>query len=165
MAPPSVVDTLNRTKMYSDYHSGLLLQAAILEFCQRGFYDKHLSELATIHRKKSRRLVEAMSRHFPPEASWTEPEGGYAFWVTLPEGVSSQALLNESALAGVLFTPGSHFFVSERGDHHLRLSISRAPLDRIDEGVKCLGEIVKRLYMASGAHFRRQSTKESLFHI
>ncbi len=165
VAPPSVVDTLNRTKMYSDYHSGLLLQAAILEFCQRGFYDKHLSELATIHRKKSRRLVEAMSRHFPPEASWTEPEGGYAFWVTLPEGVSSQALLNESALAGVLFTPGSHFFVSERGDHHLRLSISRAPLDRIDEGVKCLGEIVKRLYMASGAHFRRQSTKESLFHI
>lgn len=165
VAPPGVVDTLNRTKMYSDYHSGHLHQAAILEFCRRGYYDEHLRELAMIHRKKARRLVAALSRHFPPEASWTEPQGGYAFWVTLPEGLSSQTLLNESARAGVLFTPGQHFFVSELGDRHLRLSISRAPLDRIDEGVKCLGEIVKRLYVASGASRRRQATKESVFHI
>jgi DNA-binding transcriptional MocR family regulator len=165
VAPPGVVDTLNRTKMYSDYHSGHLHQAAILEFCRRGYYDEHLRELATIHRKKARRLVEALTRYFPTESSWTEPQGGYAYWITLPEGVSSQTLLSESARAGVLFTPGRHFFVSERGDQHLRISISRAPLDRIDEGIKCLGDIVKKLYVASGASSRRQSTKESVFHI
>lgn len=165
VAPPDVVEPLSRTKMFSDYHSSLLLQAAVLEFCQRGHYDEHLRQLSGIYREKSRVLVESMARHFPEEVSWTEPQGGYAFWITLPEAVSSQALLAESAPLGVVFTPGSHFFATDGGDRHLRLSISRVPVERIEEGVRQLGRIIKQVLAASGTSRRRQTTRESVIHI
>jgi DNA-binding transcriptional MocR family regulator len=165
VAPRAVVETLSRTKMFSDYHSSPLLQAAVLEFCRRGHYQEHLSRLTRIYRKKSRRLVDAMTRYFPAEISWTEPDGGYAYWITLPEGVSSQALLSESAPAGILFTPGTHFFTGDGGDCHFRMSISRVPVDRIDEGIRCLGEIIQRLLVATGLTKRHPSARETLFHI
>ncbi len=166
VAPHAVVETLSRTKMFSDYHSSPLLQAAVLEFCRRGHYQEHIRRLTKIYRKKSRRLVEAMTRYFPDETSWTEPDGGYAYWITLPEGVSSQALLSESARAGVVFTPGNHFFTGDEGDGSFRMSISRVPLDRIDEGIQCLGEILQRLLAATGTRGRRPPPdREAVFHI
>jgi GntR family transcriptional regulator/MocR family aminotransferase len=144
VAPAPVVETLGRSKLISDYHTSLLLQAAVLEFCRRGHYDRHLERLASIYRKKSRTLVRALERHFPPDTRFTKPEGGYAFWITLPEGVSSEALLSESAKSGVLFTPGTFFFARGEGDRFLRLSISKVSEDRIDEGVARLSAILAR---------------------
>lgn len=165
VAPPAVVETLSRTKMFSDYHSSALLQAAVLEFCRRGHYEEHLRRLTRVYRKKGRLLVDAMTRHFPAGVSWTEPEGGYAYWITLPEGVSSSSLLSESELAGVLFTSGNHFFTGDGGDRFFRLSISRVPTERIDGAVQCLGEIIQRLLVGAGLTERRRSAREAAFHI
>jgi 2-aminoadipate transaminase len=144
VAPPPVVAMLGRTKLIADYHTSLLLQAAVLEFCREGHYDRHLKRLASIYRDKSRTLTRALERFFPGNVSWTRPEGGYAFWVTLPEGLSADTLLEESAGAGVLFTPGSNFFARGDGDRYLRLSISRVPSERIAEGIERLGAILTR---------------------
>ncbi len=144
VASEPVVATLGRSKLIADYHTSLLLQAAVLEFCREGHYDRHLKRLASIYRNKSRRLTEALERFFPEDVSWTRPEGGCAFWVTLPAPVSADVLLEESAREGVLFTPGSNFFLRGGGDRYLRLSISRVPLERIAEGIQRLGAIVTR---------------------
>jgi GntR family transcriptional regulator/MocR family aminotransferase len=145
VAPKPVVEALGRSKLISDYHTSMLLQAAVLEFCKQGHYDRHLKRLAGIYRDKSRRLHDALERFFPPEARWTRPEGGYALWVTLPDGLSAEAILAESAKAGVLFTPGSHFFArgaGAEGDRFFRLSISRVSKDRIEEGIRRLGRVL-----------------------
>jgi DNA-binding transcriptional MocR family regulator len=144
VASEAVVATLGRSKLIADYHTSLLIQAAVLEFCREGHYDRHLKRLASIYRAKSRTLTDALERFFPEEIRWTRPEGGYAFWVTLPEELSADALLEESARAGVLFTPGSNFFARGEGDRYLRLSISRVPKERIAEGIEKLGAILTR---------------------
>jgi DNA-binding transcriptional MocR family regulator len=165
VAPPEVVEPLSRTKKFSDYHSSLLLQAALLEFCQRGYYEEHIQNLTRVYRQKSRLLVESMKRYLPPEVTWTEPEGGYAFWITLPEDVSTRTLLTESARDGVVFTPGSHFFAGDGGDRCFRLSISRVRVDRIEEGVRRLGAIIKRMLREKETNGGRPSARESVFHI
>jgi DNA-binding transcriptional MocR family regulator len=144
VAPRGVVSILGRSKLISDYHTSLLLQAAVLAFCLEGHYDRHLKRLAAIYREKSRTLTRALERYFPSGVQWTRPEGGYAFWVSLPKGLSAEALLEESSKAGVLFTPGSHFFARGEGERFFRLSISRVPADRIEEGVERLGRILTR---------------------
>jgi DNA-binding transcriptional MocR family regulator len=166
VAHSSVVATLGRAKLIADYHSSLLLQAAVLEFCREGLYDRHLKRLAAIYRDKSQTLTRALAGHLPASVSWTRPEGGYAFWVTLPETVSAEALLEESARAGVLFTPGSNFFPGGDGDRFLRLSISRVPNDRIDEGIERLGSILARYETESNENPRsRALTHEPALHI
>jgi len=164
VAPPELVRTLSRAKMFTDYHTSLLLQAAVLEFCERGHYQEHLQNLARVNREKSGILVEAMNRHFPSEVSWTEPEGGYAFWITLPEHLSSEELLSQGAREGVLFTPGSQFFTNGEGERFLRLSISRVPADRIEEGVRRLGSLIERR-VAEERGRPLQPAGEPMFHI
>jgi DNA-binding transcriptional MocR family regulator len=139
-----MVGALGRSKLIADYHTSLLLQAAVLEFCSAGHYDRHLKRLAAIYRDKSRTLIQALERHFPESVGWTRPEGGYAFWITLPEELSAEALLEESTRAGVLFTPGSNFFARGEGDRYLRLSISKVRKERIAEGIERLGAILAR---------------------
>jgi DNA-binding transcriptional MocR family regulator len=166
VAPPPVVAMLGRTKLIADYHTSLLLQAAVLEFCREGHYDRHLKRLASIYRDKSRTLTRALEHFFPANVSWTRPEGGYAFWVTLPEALSADAILEESARAGVLFTPGSNFFALGEGDRFLRLSISRVPLERIAEGIERLGAILTRHGQESNDKGRtRALPREPALHI
>jgi GntR family transcriptional regulator/MocR family aminotransferase len=164
VAPLELVRTLSRTKMFTDYHTSLLLQAAVLEFCERGHYEEHLKNLARVNRKKSRLLVQAMTDYFPDGVSWTEPEGGYAFWITLPGHLSSELLLAEGARAGVLFSPGGQFFTGGDGNRFLRLSISRVPAERIEEGVRRLGKLIER-QMATKPGRSPQPAGEPVFHI
>jgi DNA-binding transcriptional MocR family regulator len=162
VAPAAVTRVLGRAKMLADYHTSLLLQASVLEFCRRGHYDAHLRGLARLGRKKGQRLLEAMGRHFPPGTTWTYPEGGHAFWITLPEGLRAERLLAEAEREGVLFTPGATFFSGSGGERSLRLSISRVPLERIDEGVARLAAIIKRHLAAQPS---RVTAHEPAFHI
>jgi len=151
VAPTDVFDALSRSKLISDYHTSLLLQAAVLNFCNRGHYDAHLERLARIYREKSRTLVAALERYFPEGVTWTQPEGGFAFWITLPESESAEAVLAEAANDGVVFTPGAHFFARGEGRRFLRLSISRVPVERIEEGMRRLGNVLERRLMRAGA--------------
>jgi 2-aminoadipate transaminase len=166
VAPEPMVAALGRSKLIADYHTSLLLQAAVLEFCREGHYDRHLKRLAGIYRDKSRTLIQALERHFPAEVGWTRPEGGYAFWITLPEALSAEAILEESARAGVLFTPGSTFFTGGEGDRYLRLSISKVPVRRIADGIERLGRILAQLLRESTDTGRVRATpQEPAFHI
>ncbi|HXV59480.1 MAG TPA: PLP-dependent aminotransferase family protein [Vicinamibacteria bacterium] len=165
VADREVVAAIERSKLIADYYTSLLLQAAGLEFCLRGHYDRHLKRLAAIYRQKSQRLVRALERHFPDNVSWTTPEGGYAFWVTLPEGLSAESLLQDSVREGVIFTPGSHFFAAGGGESFLRLSISRVPVERIEEGVVRLGAALRRLGDQSGRGSSPSREQMPAFHI
>ena len=36
-------------------------------------------------------MLEELAEHMPDGATWTKPAGGFFVWVTLPEGIDSQA--------------------------------------------------------------------------
>ena len=38
-------------------------------------------------------LMAGLAEHMPEGTSWTHPNGGFFVWVTLPEGLDSQAML------------------------------------------------------------------------
>lgn len=165
VAPTEVTRVLCRAKMLADYHTSLLLQAAVLEFCRRGHYEAHLRSVARLGRKKGERLLESMRKHFPAGTSWTHPEGGHAFWITLAEGLRADRLLAEAQREGVLFTPGATFFSGTGGERCLRLSISRVSVERIEEGVRRLGAIIKRHLAALSSEPSPIVAHEPAFHI
>jgi DNA-binding transcriptional MocR family regulator len=63
--------------------------------------------------------------------------------VSLPEGLDSEALLEECALEGVLYSPGRWFFVNG-GSGHLRLCFGNVAAEDIERGVERLGRVVRR---------------------
>jgi DNA-binding transcriptional MocR family regulator len=94
------------------------------------------------YRRRRDTLLQALSRHCTAGVTWTQPQGGFSLWLTLPPGVNSQSLLPEAAREGVLYTPGALFYADGGGRNQLRLSFSEIPLKRIDEGVQRLAKVI-----------------------
>jgi 2-aminoadipate transaminase len=66
-------------------------------------------------------------------------------WVTLPKRLSALELFEHAVKENVAFVPGTPFFVDGGGANHMRLNFSNADEERIEEGIKRLGRIIKSL--------------------
>jgi DNA-binding transcriptional MocR family regulator len=142
VAPPEVMERLVAAKRVSDLHTSALIQAAIYHFCRRRLLDQHMTRMRLEYRRRRDALLQALGRHCAAGVTWTQPQGGFSLWLTLPPGVHSQSLLPEAARQGVLYTPGALFYADGGGQNQLRLSFSEVPLERIDEGVRRLAKVI-----------------------
>ena len=78
----------------------------------------------------------------PPGVTWTRPRGGFFVWLTLPAGISVGPLQEAAREQGVLFAPGTGFFVGGGGERNLRLAFSFVPPDEIERGVAILAQAI-----------------------
>ena len=67
-------------------------------------------------------------------------------WLRLPGDLSADTLLPLAVEAGVDFMPGSSFYPDGTDDRGwLRLNFVVQPVEEIDEGIRRLGEAIRRL--------------------
>ena len=95
-------------------------------------------------------MESALRDHFPEGARWTTPEGGYFYWVDLPETVDTAALLPQATEAGVPYVKGADFCSAGRGRSSLRLAFSAVSPDQIEEGIARLGGVLTRALAPAG---------------
>ncbi|MBI4242315.1 MAG: PLP-dependent aminotransferase family protein, partial [Candidatus Rokubacteria bacterium] len=145
VAPAPVLERLEAAKQLSDIHTSPLIQAAVYHFCQRRLLERHLRRSAAEYGRRRAVLLSALSRHMPKGASWTQTQGGFSLLVTLPEGLDAVTLLPRALDRGVAFTPGDAFFLEGGGERTLRLSFSSVPANRVEEGVRRLGEAIREM--------------------
>jgi GntR family transcriptional regulator/MocR family aminotransferase len=143
LAPGPVIERLAAAKQLADLHTSALLQAAVHRFCERRLLEHHAARVVREYGRRRGLMLTALARRMPEGVTWTEPEGGFSLLVTLPAGLDAAALLPRALERGVAFTPGAVFFVDASGERTLRLSFSAVRADRIDEGVKRLGEVIR----------------------
>jgi len=132
-------------KRTTDYHTPLVLQAALEEFCRRGDYDAHLRRLRRTYRTRMAAATAAFEKHLPPDVRWRVPQGGYCLWVELPARIPVDELLSRLARDGVHVTPGRHFFANEPEFGCFRMSISRTNEEQIEAGIGILGRHLRDL--------------------
>ncbi len=150
VADPELIARLTQLKRTTDFHSSVLLQAALAEFIERGDYDRHLRRLRRVYRERMARTASALEAHMPRGTRWRVPAGGYCVWLELPEGVSDEELVARCARDGVRLLPGRHFFTRNPGYGCVRLSISRVDDDDIETGLARLGHHLEALTKQSG---------------
>jgi len=143
VAPPPLRETINRLRRCTDLTAGLFGQAAVHRFCERGLLDRHLDRVREVNGRRLRALADSMEEHFPDEASWTRPDGGMSLWVTLPRDLDAVEILLDARREGVNFSPGPLFHVDGGGGNAFRLSFTLEKEDRIAEGVRIIGGIIK----------------------
>ncbi|QKY19125.1 PLP-dependent aminotransferase family protein [Halolamina sp. CBA1230] len=115
-------------------------QSVLGRYMDAGHYQPTLDELLDGYERRRDAMLDALDRHLPPGSSWTEPEGGFFLWVTLPEGVDAEEMLPLAAEEGVTYLPGERFFVgnSGQGTRSARLSFSHCSPEELEEGVAAL---------------------------
>ena len=145
VAPESVITRLVQMKQGADLHSSTFCQMVAYEVAKDGFLDRHVRTIRELYRERRDAMLDALGRHLPPEAGWTKPQGGLFLWLTLPEGFDSAHLLKEAlGQEREAFVPGASFFPRGGGERTCRLNFSYVGPDRIDEGIRRLGSVIKR---------------------
>ncbi len=134
-------------KQGSDTHSPNLTQALVAEYINQGNMPPHIEYICGVYSKSCRVMVDAMDRYFPKWVKYNDPEGGLFIWCTLPEGWDADALFKRSvAEKRVAFVPGAPFYAEKgAGANTFRLNFSAEPEERITEGIRRLGELLREM--------------------
>lgn len=129
-------------KLLHDYHVSTVSQAIVSEYLASGHYRRHLTHLHSKHQQSRHAMLNALQRHFPTEASWTNPNGGIFLWVQLPTTISMPAFCQAALSQNVLVADGRWFFPDGQGYNAMRVSFSPKP-EVIEQGISVLGRLLK----------------------
>jgi 2-aminoadipate transaminase len=152
VAPPPVMEKIVLGKQAADLCTSTLTQHFVREYFAEGRWREYVASLVEIYRGRRDTMVEALRRHFPAQASWTEPEGGLFIWATLPDYIDTGDLLAKALRRDVAFVPGQAAYVDEsRGRSSMRLNFSGVGDDEIREGVRRIGKAIAEQVELYGA--------------
>lgn len=145
--PATIIGRMTVVKQVNDVHTNLLAQMMIMEYDRRHGLDRHVAEARTVHGEKCRWMLACMDRYLPMEkTAWTRPQGGLYIWCTLKDGGDSAALVKQCAARKVAFVPGNAFAVDmDAPNPGFRLNFSAALPEKIEEGIRTLGDVIRSL--------------------
>lgn len=147
-ADKDCIQRLTSVKKFSDLTSNSLMQAALYEFCRRGYYELHIKRMHREYRKRMQTALRSLKRYLiSSQVKWTEPTGGYLIWIHL-RNINMPQLQIEDILRqhGVTVAFGDHFFSTESVHRFFRLSISTLDEREIEEGIRRLGGAISDMY-------------------
>lgn len=105
--------------------------------------DAHVEKIKATYRHRCELMINTMRECFPPEAKFTDPDGGLFTWVELPSYINTRDLAVKALEKKVAFVPGSGFFPNGGNSSCMRLNYSCMPDDKIVEGIHRLAEVIK----------------------
>lgn len=146
VAPPMIISKLVQLKQGADLHTSTFIQCVAFEVARGGFLDQHVKLIRGVYRQRRDVMLQALKEFFPPEVTWTHPQGGLFLWVTLPEGMDPQSLFRSALAENVAFVPGDSFYAGNdpESSRHLRLNFSHPTPEQIREGIRRLSVAVNR---------------------
>jgi 2-aminoadipate transaminase len=146
-AAADVMEKIVVAKQSSDLHSNCLSQRAVYRYLIDHNLDEHILNIREVYKRQRDLMVSMIEQHFPEEIKCTKPEGGMFLWATLPENLSSLHLFKLATAENIAFVPGRAFYVDGGGDNTLRLNFSNSDEEKIEEGIKRLAKVIKRVLM------------------
>jgi len=145
VASPEILSKYNVSKQGADLQSSTIAQRDINKFLEMYDLDKHVENLIKVYRKRRDLMLDTMEKEFPEGVTFTRPQGGLFTWVTFPEHLDAADIMKKSLEEKVAFVPGQSFFPNGQYKNHGRFNYSNMPEDKIVEGIKRLGKVLKTL--------------------
>ena len=142
VAQPGVLQRLVLAKEAADLCGSNLNMLITERYLAGERWRATLAGLVGTYRARRDAMLQALGEHFPTDATWTLPTGGFYVWVTLPEYFDSANLLAAAVERKVAYVPGTAFYADGRGRDRMRLAFCYPSEERIGEGVRRLGELL-----------------------
>jgi DNA-binding transcriptional MocR family regulator len=141
VSPPAIAATLAAAASRTYISPALLSEAAVDQLIRGGHLEGNIAHVTGLMRERRDAMMAGM-RHMPEGTRCVPPLGGFFCWLTLPEGLSADALFDDAAAAGIAYVKGSDC-VLEGGERTLRLAYSGVSPAEIEEGMERLGAVFR----------------------
>jgi len=145
IAPKPILAKINMVKQGTDLCGSALNQVIVEHYFNDTDWQGELNKIIKLYRERCAAMLQALEDYFPPEATWTRPEGGLFVWVTLPEFVDTPQLLSVALEKGVTFVPGDGCYPggSGLGRNAMRIAFCYEEPEQIREAIRRLGEVIE----------------------
>ena len=144
LAPHAVREKLVLTQEAATLCPPVFSQFAIATYLDEFDWRGQITVYRDMYRERRDAMLKGLTEHMLPGTTWTHPDGGFFVWVTLPEGLDSQAMLPRAVTARVAYTPGTAFYADGLGSRNMRLSFCFPTPESIYEGTRRLGEVLEQ---------------------
>lgn len=143
VANPEIIDKFVKFKQAVDLGTSTFGQRQAAYFCKMYDMEEHIAKITALYAKRRDLMYQSMEKYFPEGVTFTYPKGGLFTWVTLPEQMDATELMPKCLAKNVAYVPGGIFYPNGGNRNHFRLNYSNMPEDRIVEGIKRLGDVLK----------------------
>lgn len=150
-APVDFMEKINISKQAADLHSSTFAQYVLHQYLTDYDVEVHLTKLRQVYNSQKNKMIESIEKYFPEGVKFTRPEGGMFLWVTMPQHISARDLLALVLPQKLAFVPGDTMFVDGTGLNTMRLNYTNSPEDKIEKGIKIMGDAIKKLMVESKA--------------
>jgi 2-aminoadipate transaminase len=143
LVPQSLKDKLVIASESSILCPSNFTQMTIASYLADQPWRDQIASFCELYKVRRDAMLESLEEYFPAEATWTKPGGGFYVWVNLPPEIDTKALMPKAIVAKVAYVPGNAFYADGLGSWSMRLSYCHPTPERIREGVKALGGVIK----------------------
>jgi 2-aminoadipate transaminase len=150
IGPEEILAKVEIAKQSANLCGSGLDQRVILACLKRGLIEEQKARIRPYYRAKRDAMLDALEAEMPLLVRWTRPAGGLFVWLTLPEGMDAEVLLEAAVAEGVAYVAGGPFHVDGGGANTMRLTFAKEDAATIAEGVRRLGRVVRAAVSAVG---------------
>lgn len=112
---------------------------------EEGELAPHIAGLKEVYARRAAVMDSALQTHLGDRVRYRAPQGGFFFWVRLPDGLDARELLPEAQEQGVAYQPGPNFSATGDCAQYARLCFTYYGEERIEEGVARFGALLDGL--------------------
>jgi DNA-binding transcriptional MocR family regulator len=142
LAPESIRGHLVTIAETSALNPSVFNQILMAAYLDDPSWKDTLASYRGAYRAKFEALTEALEEAMPAGTAWNRPTGGFYVWVTVPEGIDTEALVHEAIARGIVYVPGTAFYTDGSGRSELRLSFCLPSVEDIRKGAAILGKLI-----------------------
>jgi Transcriptional regulators containing a DNA-binding HTH domain and an aminotransferase domain (MocR family) and their eukaryotic orthologs len=141
--PKKIMQSMMAAKYTTDISTSGFLQKALDIYLNDNSWQQHIKTIRTYGKDKYKIAIKYADRHLKPYLKYTKPNGGISLWLDTGK-IPAETLLWEAAQKNVLLSLGSQFYITGEESHHLRLCFVNISDEKLEAGIRRLGECINR---------------------
>lgn len=143
--PRKIRQAVMEAKYTADISTSGFLQRAMADYLLENGWEHHAGEMRAYGSGKYHKALSAARQYLPQTVRYAQPEGGVSLWLELPEGLDAEIFCSRMLEKNVILTPGSQFCIGGGADRHVRLSFANLSDEKIEVGLKRMGDALREL--------------------
>ncbi|AEV95801.1 aminotransferase-like domain-containing protein [Pediococcus claussenii] len=142
-AGPELFSGLVALKGGSDVESSNLTMASVNVYLEENDLDEHIATVRSTYKRRKDVMIESLQHFLPSGVSYTNPDGGFFLWLTMPAGFDSTEFLKNNLIPNkVSFVPSANLMPSKKLKNAARLSFSNVSEEDIRSGIQTMSQLL-----------------------
>jgi 2-aminoadipate transaminase len=144
LAGPAASPAVLAAKQVGTLGNPTVIEAALFEFLDRGYYDRHLKDLQRELDNRYNHCLKVLEALMPDGVRWTKPGGGPILWLEFPRHVNIPKLHEALAKKNVAFDSRiRQWFFGQPHLHGTRIGFAYLNPSALERGLEILAHALK----------------------